>query len=71
MVLVVCTSPSVMVCTSDRFARSAEGKAVGFDCVTTVLDDVSACGQSNGWEVRLGGEHGKHTFAGCAADCTG
>lgn len=31
-----------MVCTSERFARSDDGKAVGFDCVTTVLDEVSA-----------------------------
>jgi hypothetical protein len=30
-----------MVCTSDRLARNADGKAVGFDRVTTVLEEVS------------------------------
>lgn len=41
MMLVVCTSASEIVCTSERLARRAEGKAVGFECVTTVLDEVS------------------------------
>jgi hypothetical protein len=30
-----------MVWTSDRFARNDDGKAVGLETVTTVLDDVS------------------------------
>lgn len=38
----VCISSSLMVCTSDLFARRAEGNAVGFDRVTTVLEEVSA-----------------------------
>jgi hypothetical protein len=41
MTLVVFTSASEIVCTSDRFARREDGKAVGFECVTTVLDEVS------------------------------
>ena len=41
MTLVVWTSPSEIVCTSDRFDRRADGNAVGLDCVTTVLDEVS------------------------------
>jgi hypothetical protein len=32
-----------MVCTSDRFARKEDGKAVGLECVTTVFEEVSAC----------------------------
>jgi hypothetical protein len=39
-------SDSFSVCTSDRFARRAEGKAVGFECVTMVLDEVSAAQQT-------------------------
>lgn len=31
-----------MACTSDRFVRKADGKAVGLECVTTVLEEVSA-----------------------------
>jgi hypothetical protein len=42
MTLVVFTSSSEMVCTSERFARRAEGKAVGLETVTTVLEEVSA-----------------------------
>jgi hypothetical protein len=34
-------SASVMVCTSDLFARNADGKAEGFDRVMIVLTDVS------------------------------
>jgi hypothetical protein len=41
MVADVCMSASVMVCTSDLFARNADGKAEGFDRVTIVLIDVS------------------------------
>jgi hypothetical protein len=32
-----------MVCTSERFARNEDGKAVGLETVTTVFDDVSEC----------------------------
>jgi hypothetical protein len=35
-----------MVCTSERFARNEDGKAVGLETVTTVLDDVSKCDTS-------------------------
>lgn len=38
-------SSSAMVCTSDRFARRAEGKASGLERVTTVLEDVSGSDQ--------------------------
>jgi hypothetical protein len=41
MTTLVCTSSSLMVCTSDRFARRDDGKAVGLECVMTVLDEVS------------------------------
>jgi hypothetical protein len=41
MTTLVCTSSSLMVWTSDRFARRDDGKAVGLECVTTVLEDVS------------------------------
>lgn len=46
MTLVVFTSSSESVCTSDRFARKAEGKAVGLETVTTVLEDVSVIAPS-------------------------
>lgn len=42
MTLVVFTSSSESVWTSERFARRAEGKAVGLETVTTVFDEVSA-----------------------------
>ena len=45
MILLVWTSASEMVCTSDLFARNDDGKAVGLETVTTVLDDVSSTGQ--------------------------
>jgi hypothetical protein len=48
MTLVVFTSSSEIVCTSERFARSAEGKAVGFEWVTTVLEDVSVASVRTG-----------------------
>lgn len=38
----VYTSASVIVYTSERFARKAEGKAVGLERVTITLDEVSA-----------------------------
>ena len=41
MILVVCTSSSEIVCTSDLFARSDDGNAVGLETVTTVFEDVS------------------------------
>jgi hypothetical protein len=44
MILLVWTSPSDIVCTSDLFARNDDGKAVGLETVTTVLDDVSMAG---------------------------
>jgi hypothetical protein len=44
MMLLVWTSPSDIVCTSDLFARNDDGKAVGLETVTTVLDDVSVAG---------------------------
>jgi hypothetical protein len=70
MTLVVCTSSSLTVCTSDRFARKVEGKAVGLECVTTVLEDVSvenAC-QCLPAHVRI---MYWHTFAGRTADGAG
>lgn len=60
-----------MVCTSDRLARNADGKAVGFDRVTTVLEEVSGklrvrcCRQS--MRAQLIG----HTFARRTTDGAG
>ena len=51
MTLVVFTSSSEMVWTSERFARSAEGKAVGFERVTTVLEEVSVTSQGRCWRL--------------------
>lgn len=70
MTLVVFTSSSEMVCTSDRFARKADGKAVGLETVTTVLEDVSA----HVWSACYGliwSAPISPTLAICAADSAG
>jgi hypothetical protein len=58
-----------MVCTSDRFARRDDGKAVGLECVMTVLEEVSEA------NMRLDVaclhalyELSRHTFARGTAD---
>lgn len=41
MIAEVCMSSSVSVCTSDRLARREDGKALGLECVTMTLEEVS------------------------------
>lgn len=70
MTLVVFTSLSESVCTSDRFARSADGKAVGLETVTTVLEDVSvAVGSVHVQRICL--SQYQPTLAVCAANGAG
>lgn len=64
------TSSSEIVCTSERLARNAEGKAVGLDTVTTVLEEVSVVfGQLEIVSLYFLGH--APTFAICTADSAG
>ena len=69
MVADVCMSASVMVCTSDRFARRADGKADGLERVMMVFEDVSERNKpvANTWE-RNGG---RCTFTQGTTDLAG
>ena len=59
-----------MVWTSDRFARNDDGKAVGLETVTTVLDDVSKVDLSiPGPQTSV--YRRAHTSASSAADFAG
>jgi hypothetical protein len=58
-----------MVWTSLRFARNDDGKAVGFECVTTVLEEVSVISRQDLLFVAC--KFGWPTFAGRAADRAG
>lgn len=61
-----------MVCTSDLFARNADGKAEGLERVMIVLVDVSKRnGLVSSFRYAQWRLDGKHTFAGCAADLAG
>lgn len=60
-----------MVCTSDLFARNADGKAVGLERVTTVLEDVSEACCERLLVCDVPRHLYWHTFAGCAADGAG